>query len=226
MSVSRLSGSYPTLPIYFVPRRGAAGSKPCSVPWRNVTLFDLSAMPFHGGLSGLALVSASGFALARPCAHASCTNPSTGSRRTTSETRWSRTSPVTRPIPAPTSSARVLLTESVGRERSGRRAEGTVQSSGRILMRKRREPRASSLGMGFCYKSALVLYEECEFTPEPKPPLRTSVSDGAHDEQNRTCTEHTVETGWLVVPVLDALHNVWFCHVTVKSTTVNNAPNV
>ena len=123
---------------------GLEGSKDWRVPWRIVTLLVCSAIPFHRRWPRSRPVSGIIVLLACPQTRASWTKPSTGSTRTTSATRWRRTSAVTRPMPAPTSRALIR-----GRGCGGARGlmeDGTVLSSGRRWRRKRREPRASTLG--------------------------------------------------------------------------------
>lgn len=61
---------------------------------------------------------------------------------------------MTRPMPAPTSSARVRWFGSGVGAFKGRRADGTVRRSGRICRRNCREPRVSTLGKDY-QKSAV-----------------------------------------------------------------------
>lgn len=109
-----------------------------------MTLFDRSAIPFHKTLYPLSLISKPD-SLAFPRDRASLMKDSTGSSRTTSDTRGRRTSDVTRPTPAPTSRALKRLVSDGGAE-TLRNGDGTVDSSGSRSRRKRRDPRESTRG--------------------------------------------------------------------------------
>jgi hypothetical protein len=89
---------------------------------------------------------------------------SAGSRRTTSEIRWRRTSAVTRPMPAPTSNALVLGVNEMGA--SGRMADGTTQRSGNSCMRNWREPRASTRGRvcKMCHKLDVETWRQLAYS--------------------------------------------------------------
>ena len=87
-----------------------------------MTLLVRSARPRHAPWLGERVPDA----LVRARDRASLTKMSTGSRIVTSEIRWSRTSDVTRPMPAPTSSARVL--EELDGVFNERNEDGTVDS--------------------------------------------------------------------------------------------------
>src|SRR6266849_2801044 len=80
-------GLWPTRTRKVAVCEGCAGSQACKVPWRKVTLLEISAMPFHfrfckGNL--LSFLEGAWAALAWPWETAARSKDSTGSRSTTS----------------------------------------------------------------------------------------------------------------------------------------------
>lgn len=142
-------GVYPTLSRRVVAVDGVEGSKHWRVPCKKVTLFVPSLIPFHCAPS-FVLPEAEAW----PAVSASRINISTGSSSITSWTKCNSTVEVTRPIPAPTSRARMRC---VGADEgaSGLIAEGTVLSSGRRCSRNCRDPSASTRGSDFVDRSDL-----------------------------------------------------------------------
>lgn len=174
-----------------------------------MTLFDRSAIPFHEILYPLWLNSAPD-SLALPRDRASLMKDSTGSSNTTSETRWRRTSDVTRPTPAPTSRALTRLVSDGGADRL-RNGDGTVQSSGKRSRRKRRDPSASTRGSDYrqCFSIEDRQRNEIRVTPVPYPPVVMLADVRWTEWLAIKQTKHAVIVCWLGGPVLDARVKVW-----------------